>query len=109
MFKIPQPDQPVLLQLDGPGTGGKLGNERSIHTHQFMAGIAFRRRWCPQFALCPEFAVQFVVEQPVVVCAGCHDRFVEGAGVQRGPGPVAGPLDAVGDHEVGVQLRVPGP
>src|SRR5665648_364502 len=58
--------------------------------------------------LADELARRLIGQQVVIDLRDRHHRVMQGLGVHRAPTAVVS-LDLVGDHDVGVQVRVPGP
>ena len=108
MFRDPFRHEAVCFQIDETGAVGEFADEYFVYAGELLAGVVGAGDGVTDVCVASEVPVEGVEEESVVVLAGGDGGLVEGAGVERDPRTVGDALDAVGDDQMGVELRVSG-
>ncbi|MCB5294193.1 hypothetical protein BJQ90_03656 [Arthrobacter sp. SO3] len=101
-------DEAVGFQVDEAGAVGEFEDQHLVDAGELLAGVVRVRGRLADVGVGAEIPLESVEEETVVVLAGCDRGLVERPRIQRDPRIVGDALDAVGDDQVGVQLRIPG-
>ncbi|MCB5275914.1 hypothetical protein BJG92_03468 [Arthrobacter sp. SO5] len=98
----------VCFQIDEAGAVGEFADEYLVDAGELLTGVVCVCGRLTDIGVGAEVSVECVEEETVIVLAGSDRGFVQRPRIQRDPRVVGDALDAVGDDQVGVKLRISG-